>query len=191
MTSTQGPALDGAQNDVALSQRSEAVPQVQKRENTATHFQAGLGNTGLQFTCQAPSWASNSKHTASERVKGCRCCFPPDQMFETACGLIVGLGLDGVGSQQAEKFVRLCGSGVGNMQLSKSKMKTATKLRKGAPLQPEEVQRMQRCVDEAYAPVLGQLFGLSLEDPSTQAGEFAKNEGTEEARAQGGGAEQK
>jgi hypothetical protein len=35
-----------------------------------------------------------------EHVKGCRCCFPPDQMFEDACGRIVGLGLSGIGLMQ-------------------------------------------------------------------------------------------
>ena len=199
----------------------------------------------------ASSWAKLGSGSAGEHVKGCRCCFPPDQMFEDACQDIVGLGLPGIGSMQvllclwslyvsvsclpppppfartlfhffvsvsvsvsvfvsvslslslslclshplslppslpveggaklcgwyvivkidsrvcmcacgvwvwqAEKFVRLCGGGVGSMTLSKGKFKTALKLRKGLPLTPQEVDDMQACVHRAYGPVLQQL----------------------------------
>jgi hypothetical protein len=44
---------------------------------------------------------------------------------------------------KAEKFVRLCGGGVGSMTLSKNKLKTAMKLRKGLPLTPQDVAAMQ------------------------------------------------
>ena len=48
----------------------------------------------------ASSWAKLGSGSAGEHVKGCRCCFPPDQMFEDACQDIVGLGLPGIGSMQ-------------------------------------------------------------------------------------------
>merc|ERR1712216_809060 len=105
----------------------------------------------------ASSWAKLGSGSAGEHVKGCRCCFPPDQMFEDACQDIVGFGLPGIGSMQAEKFVRLCAGCVGSMTLSKGKFKTALKLRKGLPLTPQEVDDMQACVHRAYGPVLQQL----------------------------------
>eukprot|EP00293_Proteomonas_sulcata_P001283 CAMPEP_0184324952 /NCGR_PEP_ID=MMETSP1049-20130417/137744_1 /TAXON_ID=77928 /ORGANISM="Proteomonas sulcata, Strain CCMP704" /LENGTH=192 /DNA_ID=CAMNT_0026646857 /DNA_START=247 /DNA_END=825 /DNA_ORIENTATION=- len=87
------------------------------------------------------------------KVKGCRCCFPPDTMFEDACMQIMDLGL--VSSKNAEKFVRLCGAGSGNMQLSKSKTKIALKLGQNGLLTADQVQAMQQCVDEAYSEILG------------------------------------
>jgi len=91
------------------------------------------------------AWATlgRSAGQPGDHVKGCRCCFPPDQMFEDACSAIVALNVPGIGSLQAEKFVRLCGGGVGSMTLSKGKAKTAQKLRKGMPLSPAEVAVMQ------------------------------------------------
>ena len=92
-----------------------------------------------------PTWATlrRSLGQPSDHVKGCRCCFPPDQMFEDACCAIVALDVPGIGSLQAEKFVRLCGGGIGSMTLSKGKAKTAQKLRRGMPLSPAEVASMQ------------------------------------------------
>ena len=55
-------------------------------------------------------------------LNGCRCCFTPDRMFETAVDSIVALKIWGVEELQAQKFVRLCmADSKGTMQLSKNK----------------------------------------------------------------------
>ena len=76
-------------------------------------------------------------HPGGVSVAGCRCCFPPDTMFEDACTKIVSLGF--CSSMNAQKFVRLCGGGSGTMQLSKGKAKKAVSLGKDGPLTLEQV----------------------------------------------------
>ena len=58
----------------------------------------------------------------SETLNGCRCCFTPDRMFETAVESILALGINEIDAGQAQKFVRLCmADSRGTMQLSKNK----------------------------------------------------------------------
>lgn len=90
----------------------------------------------------------------------CLCCIgPPDHAFELACTAVTALHVEGIGSKEAEKFVRLCcTAGGGDAQaLSKSKAKAACKsLRAKAsglpPIEPETLERMQRAVLDIYKP---------------------------------------
>ena len=88
----------------------------------------------------------------------CLCCIgPPDHAFELACAAVKSLAIEGVGGQEAEKFVRLCCTAGGGdaAPLSKSKAKAACKsIRPKAlglpPIDPETLERMQRAVLEVY-----------------------------------------
>lgn len=118
-----------------------------------------------------PAWASlgagnGGQMTKSDHVKGCRCCFPPDHMFEDACRAIVALDVPGFGSVQAEKFVRLCGGGVGTMTLSKGKTKAAQKLRKGMSLSPAEINAMQGRSPESAVKNLHAMLEITFRSPS-------------------------
>eukprot|EP00802_Teleaulax_amphioxeia_P025285 Tamp_26118.p1 GENE.Tamp_26118~~Tamp_26118.p1 ORF type:complete len:170 (+),score=26.97 Tamp_26118:184-693(+) len=146
-------------------------PEDARAEDGAQHGAAPGAPGREQRAGASNAWATlgggaRRSGPGQEHVKGCRCCFPPDQMFEDACCAIVALNLQGIGAMQAEKFVRLCGGGVGTMTLSKGKHKTALKLRKGIPLSSEDVDAMQACVLEAYRPALEQLGMGEIEPPA-------------------------
>ena len=100
-----------------------------------------MGGGGGAFT------AKGSEHPGGISVKGCRCCFPPDTMFEDACEKIVSLGL--CTSINAQKYVRMCGGGSGSMKLSKKKAKNAAKLGKDGLLTEDQV-RLRRFVALRY-----------------------------------------
>ena len=74
---------------------------------------------------------------------------PPDSAFEDAYHNISALGIDGISSELAQKFVRLCANNPQSMLLSKKKTKFVTKWRR-PPLTRQEIKRMQRSVLLAY-----------------------------------------
>eukprot|EP00578_Thalassiosira_sp_NH16_P020096 CAMPEP_0181083320 /NCGR_PEP_ID=MMETSP1071-20121207/4095_1 /TAXON_ID=35127 /ORGANISM="Thalassiosira sp., Strain NH16" /LENGTH=164 /DNA_ID=CAMNT_0023164971 /DNA_START=5 /DNA_END=499 /DNA_ORIENTATION=+ len=81
---------------------------------------------------------------------GCPCCIgPPDTDFEEAYQGILDLGIGGMTSVAAQKFVRLCTNDRATMRLSKKKGKAAARLTH-PPLSGDDVARMQRVVLVAY-----------------------------------------
>ena len=83
-------------------------------------------------------------------LPGCPCCIgPPDTDFEEAYQGILDLGIGGMTSVAAQKFVRLCTNDRATMRLSKKKGKAAARLTH-PPLSGDDVARMQRVVLVAY-----------------------------------------
>ena len=92
----------------------------------------------------------NQINWATHGLPGCPCCIgPPDTDFEEAYQGILDLGICGMTSVAAQKFVRLCTNDRDTMRLSKKKRKGAAKLTR-PPLSPDDVARMQRAVLVAY-----------------------------------------
>ncbi|EOD39694.1 hypothetical protein EMIHUDRAFT_200284 [Emiliania huxleyi CCMP1516] len=98
--------------------------------------------------------------SAQAPTVGCPCCIgPPDTAFEDAYEGICALGLDGINTETAAKFVRLCANDRSTMRLSKNKAKLAAKLRK-PPLSIEELVQMQHAVFRAYRMICTTLSPL-------------------------------
>ena len=98
--------------------------------------------------------------SAQAPTVGCPCCIgPPDTAFEDAYDGICALGLDGINTETAAKFVRLCANDRSTMRLSKNKAKLAAKLRK-PPLSIEELVQMQHAVFRAYRMICTTLSPL-------------------------------
>ena len=131
----------------------------------------GLGFGGGGGPFRLP-WKDGERHRPN-----CLCCIgPPDHAFERACAAVVSLAVEGVGKDEAEKFVRLCCAANGGdaARLSKSKAKAACKSTRSkasglGPLDLETVERMQVAVLEAFGSELGSTAAAADADDDAVA----------------------